>query len=146
MNDNPKNFNLSDFLPYRLSIISNRISLGISEIYVKNYELTMTEWRTMAILGTFPNSTASEIVQKTAMDKVAISRAVKKLLKRDFIEREIDSEDRRRQTLRLSESGYKVYNEIIPKAQAYQNQFESELDVKDFDDLERIATKLAKSF
>jgi len=75
-------FSLNDFLPYRLSILSNRISLGISEIYEEKYALTITEWRTMAILGSFSNCTASEIVQKTAMDKVAISRAVKKLLER----------------------------------------------------------------
>ncbi len=138
-------FRLSDFLPYRLSILSNRISLGISEIYEEKYALTITEWRTMAILGSFPKSTASEIVQKTAMDKVAISRAVKKLLERNFVERETDAEDRRRQTLRLTELGQEVYDEIIPKAQNYESQFLKELDEKDLADMERIVQKLAQA-
>ena len=131
-------FRLSDFLPYKLSILSNTISMGISEIYEEKYALTITEWRTMAILGSFPNSTASEIVQKTALDKVAISRAVKKLLERNFVERKTDAEDRRRQALRLSVLGQEVYNEIIPKAQNYENLYIAQLDQQDLEDLNRI--------
>ena len=140
-----KNFTLRDFLPYRLSILSNRISLGISEIYQEKYALSITEWRTMAILGSYPDSTASEIVQHTAIDKVAISRAVKKLLVRNFIEREIDTEDRRRQTLRLTQIGQEVYDDVFPKALNFEQKFTQLLDYQDFSDLDRIVSKLQMS-
>jgi len=136
------NFKLGDFLPYRLSILSNRISLEISEIYQDKYSLSITEWRIMAILGTYPNVTATEIVQHTALDKVAISRAAKKLVDRGLVQREQDEDDKRRQTLRLSNLGNEVYEDIIPKARNYEHQFIDKLSAKDLNDLERIINKL----
>ncbi|NNC97986.1 MAG: MarR family transcriptional regulator [Gammaproteobacteria bacterium] len=135
-------FNLSNFLPYRLSILSNRISQGIAEIYQEKYALSITEWRIMAILGNFENCTATEIVKYTAIDKVAISRNVKKLLERGFIERKSDPDDRRRQSLRLSPLGQEVFDEIIPKAINYEYHFIDQLSSKDLNDLERITQKL----
>lgn len=137
-----KNFKLSDFLPYRLSILSNRISSGISNIYKEKYALSIPEWRIMAILGNYQCATATEIVQYTAMDKVAISRGVKKLLERGFIERKADTDDRRRQNLRLSYLGQEVYEEVIPKAMDYEQMYINKLDTNDFSDLERIVNKL----
>ena len=75
----PDEFALEAFLPYRLSLLSNTISLGISSSYRKVHGLSVTQWRVIAILGRFPGLTASEIMQRGAMDKVAVSRAVNKL-------------------------------------------------------------------
>jgi len=136
------NFKLGDFLPYRLSILSNRISLGISEVYQKDHDLSITEWRVMAILGTYPHVTASEIVQHTALDKVAISRAVKKLVVKKYIQKQQDDEDKRRQTLVLSDEGKVIYDKIIPQALDYEYQFVNKLSSQDFADLERILNKL----
>ena len=141
---NPNNFKLGDFLPYRLSILSNMISGAIAEIYQEKYVLSITEWRIMVILGSFRSATATEIVQHTALDKVAISRGVKKLLERGFIERKANSDDRRRLSLRLSDLGFEVYNEIIPKAIEYEQQLSEKLGRKDFQDLERIVNKLSE--
>ena len=36
---------LEEFLPYRLSILSNTISSSIAELYSNRYDLTIPEWR-----------------------------------------------------------------------------------------------------
>jgi DNA-binding MarR family transcriptional regulator len=114
-------FALENFLPYRLSLLSNTISEGIAISYRKAHNLSVTEWRVIAVLGRFPGQTASEVVKRTAMDKVTVSRAVKKLLEKDLIERNALEEDRRRQPLKLTrQKGWRLYRKIVPKALAYE--------------------------
>lgn len=107
---------LEHFLPYRLSVLSNRISSAIAREYSQRFALSVTEWRVMAVLGRYPGLSASKVAQRTAMDKVAVSRAVARLLESGRIEREFDDDDRRRSVLRLSEAGYGVYDEVAPLA------------------------------
>src|ERR1044071_5281636 len=71
---------LERFLPYRLSILSNRVSGAIAKRYAKTFNLTIPEWRIIAVLGRRPGLTAKEVCEATEMDKVAVSRAVAKLV------------------------------------------------------------------
>ncbi len=112
---------LADFFPYRLSVLSNRVSQAIADKYVKRFNITLQEWRVMAVLGELPNISASQVSEKTAMDKVAVSRAVAKLQKTGRIERRVASDDKRRSVLALSDNGIAVYNEIVPIAVGYED-------------------------
>ncbi|MES2857749.1 MAG: MarR family winged helix-turn-helix transcriptional regulator [Pseudomonadota bacterium] len=107
---------LEHFLPYRLSVLSNRISSAIAREYSQRFALGVTEWRVMAVLGRYPGLSANQVAQRTAMDKVAVSRAVARLLEAGRLEREFDQDDRRRSVLRLSDAGYTVYDEVAPLA------------------------------
>ncbi len=107
---------LERFLPYRLSVLSNRISSAIAREYSQRFGLTVTEWRVMAVLGRYPGLSANQVAQRTAMDKVAVSRAVARLIDAGRLEREFDDDDRRRSVLRLSAAGYAVHEEVAPLA------------------------------
>jgi len=107
---------LERFLPYRLSVLSNRVSQTIANAYVARFGLAVTEWRVMAALGRYPDLSANQVAERTAMDKVAVSRAVAKLLERGLLQRETHDNDRRRSVLTLSEAGYGVYDEVVPLA------------------------------
>ena len=111
---------LEHFLPYRLSVLSNRISGAIAREYSQRFGLAVTEWRVMAILGRYPGLSANQVAQRGAMDKVAVSRAVARLLESGRIEREFDEDDRRRSVLHLSEAGYAVYDEVAPQALEFE--------------------------
>ncbi len=122
---------LEDFLPYRLSITSHTISTNIARIYEKRFGVSVPEWRVIAVLGRYPGLSAVEVAERTLMDKVAVSRAVTKLIKNGRIDRQFADADRRRSILNLSEQGREVHNEIAPLAL----QFEQELlqDISDGD-------------
>ena len=107
---------LEHFLPYRLSVLSNRISSDIAGFYRERFGLSVTEWRAMAVLGRYPGASGMDITERTAMDKVAVSRAVNALIDRGLVQREFDQSDRRRSILTLSEQGQAVYDEIAPAA------------------------------
>jgi DNA-binding MarR family transcriptional regulator len=54
------------------------------------------------------------------MDKVAVSRAVTKLIDTGRVDRQFADADRRRSILRLSEEGERVHDEIAPLALKFE--------------------------
>ena len=122
MNEDPdKELILEDFLPYRLAILSHTVSSLIARVYDKRFGLTIPEWRVIAIVGRFPGLSAVEVAERTMLDKVAVSRAVTKLIKAGRIDREFADADRRRSILTLSEDGRKVHDEVAPLAMAMED-------------------------
>jgi DNA-binding MarR family transcriptional regulator len=112
---------LEDFLPYRLAILSHTVSSLIARVYDNRFGLTIPEWRVIAIVGRFPGLSAVEVAERTMLDKVAVSRAVTKLIKAGRIDREFADADRRRSILMLSEAGRKVHDEVAPLAMAMED-------------------------
>ena len=111
---------LEDFLPYRLAVLSHTVSTNIARVYDKRFGLSIPEWRVIAILGRFPGLSAVEVAERTMMDKVAVSRAVTKLMKNGRLERQFADADRRRSILHLSEEGRRVHDEIAPLALEFE--------------------------
>ena len=111
---------LERFLPYRLSILSNRISNLISATYSSKFALSITEWRIMAVLGEYPDISADQVSNKTQIEKSILSRAINKLLQRQLLLREFDAADRRRSMLRLTATGLSVYREVVPVSYDYE--------------------------
>jgi DNA-binding MarR family transcriptional regulator len=133
---------LEHFLPYRLSVLSNRISQEIAGLYAERFALNVTEWRLLAVLGRYPDLTATELVERTAMDKVAVSRAVASLVADGRLTRKVDGADRRRTKLRLSAKGYRIYDEVAPLALAYQQRLVAALDAGERTQLEALLARL----
>ena len=123
---------LEDFLPYRLSVTSHSISTNIARVYEKRFGVSIPEWRVIAILGRYPGLSAVEVADRTLMDKVAVSRAVTKLIRNGRIDREFADADRRRSILNLSEEGRKVHNEIAPLALGFERELLRDISDRDY--------------
>ncbi|MCG6117015.1 MAG: MarR family winged helix-turn-helix transcriptional regulator [Aquimonas sp.] len=133
---------LEAFLPYRLSVLSNRMSQAIARIYAERFDLSITEWRLMAVLGRYPGLTAGELVERTAMDKVAVSRAVAGLMASSRVERGADDRDRRRVPLKLSTAGLEVYALVAPLALDYERSLLAGLSAAERSQLEHLVERL----
>lgn len=115
-NDSDKSLRLQDFLPYRLAIASNRVSRMVAAAYRARFGLSIWEWRVIAILGEGEPVTAQDLADAAAMDKVAVSRAVRALVERGLLERRAHDSDRRSSLLDLTPDGEQVYRDISPIA------------------------------
>lgn len=133
---------LERFLPYRLSVLSNRVSQTIADFYVERFGLAVTEWRVIAVLGRFAGLSANGVAVRTAMDKVAVSRAVARLLERGLLEREVHGDDRRRSVLALSEAGYGIYDEVAPLALDFEQRLLAGMEAPERELLFRLLDRL----
>jgi len=128
---------LSQFLPYQLSIASNAVSGLIAERYRKRFALKIPEWRVMAVLGdldaaakesggapgvTRPGMTQRALTDATLMDKVAVNRACKVLEERGLIARAPNAADGRSHIMVLTQEGRAIHREVLPLALATERE------------------------
>lgn len=136
---------LERFLPYRLSILSNRVSQAIAREYQDRFDLSMTEWRVIAVLARFDAEglSAGDVAARTEMDKVAVSRALARLVAAQRVVRRTHDGDKRRSVLRLGGAGWKIHDTVAPLAREHERSLLAALDAGERRALERILDKLA---
>ncbi len=118
---------LDGFLPYRLSVASNVSSAAIAQAYQRLFGLSIGEWRVVALLAEANEATQARLVTESRMDKMSISRAVRKLVERRLVERSSDSGDRRAWRLTLTDAGRTLYAQVVPEARRLEGQLLSAL-------------------
>ena len=138
-----KTLNLDHFTPYRLSVVTNRVSSAIARHYSDRFDLTIPEWRVMAVLGQTPGLPAREVAERTAMDKVQVSRAVASLLAAKRLARTAHAKDGRVAHLSLTLKGREIYDQVVPLALALEQQFLSVLNQQERKALDGLLAKLA---
>ncbi|MHA6722949.1 MarR family winged helix-turn-helix transcriptional regulator [Sphingomonas sp. RS2018] len=111
-----KQLTLDTFLPYRLSIVSNRVSDAIADTYRALFGLRIPEWRLIALLAESDGLTQQALGLRSRMDKVTVSRAAIALSERGLIDRAPNPGDQRSHLLALSAEGRRLYAEVAPKA------------------------------
>lgn len=134
---------LDRFSPYRLSVLSNHVSTAIARHYERRFKLSIPEWRVTAVLGEEPGLSAREVAERSAMDKVQVSRAVASLITAGRVKRTPDPSDGRVGHLELTRAGRSVYEKICPLALDLEQQFLKVLTVAERKEFDRLLTKLS---
>ncbi|MCF8481656.1 MAG: MarR family winged helix-turn-helix transcriptional regulator [Rhodospirillum sp.] len=115
-------FVLSDFFPYKVRIFYTAVSGAVRQVYMSLHGLSVNEWRTLAVLNGHDPLSAKEIVARSSMDKVNVSRAISALQKKGILERHIDPTDRRRVLLRLTRKGRRILMELLPEVKRVEDR------------------------
>ena len=134
---------LDGFLPYRLSVLSNAVSGKIAKIYEQEFELSIWQWRIIAVLGEREGLTSTEVAQRTLMDKPTVSRAAASLIERGILERKIDKDDRRRAPMRLTDEGQAIYAAVIPRALESERELLTALSPAEAATLHKLLSRLS---
>ena len=135
---------LEAFLPYRLSILSNTVRQAIARGNHQRFQLGNTEWRVIAVLARYDAEglSARELAERTAMDKVAVSRALARLIAAGRVLRRTHRGDKRRSVLRLSAKGWAIHAVVAPRARAHERELLARPDVDERACPTRILDKL----
>jgi DNA-binding MarR family transcriptional regulator len=133
---------LDAYLPYRLSVASNAVSGLIARAYQDRFGLSVPQWRLICVLAEDGGLTQGQIVARTVMDKVTVSRAAQELLKRHLVGRSNHHADGRSHVLALSTEGAGLHAEIAPLALAYEAALISGLAPDEVALLKRLLARL----
>lgn len=118
--DGEPGLRLDSYLPYRLSVASNAVSGLIARAYQDRFGLTIPQWRVICVLAEDGRTTQGQIVGRTFMDKVTVSRAVQGLGARHLVDRSEHHADGRSHMLALTPEGRRLFAEVAPMALAYE--------------------------
>lgn len=133
---------LGQFLPYRLSVLANKVSRQLAAVYAARFGITIPQWRVVAVLGQDSDVSADFVCGRTEMDRVTVSRAVAALQEQGLVLRRTSPEDRRCSMLRLSAAGRRLYADVVPLARAYEAELLRGLAPADRAALDRVLAAL----
>jgi len=119
---------LDEFLPYRLSVAANVVSQRIARVYAEQYGLSTQEWRLIAVLGEDGDRTQLELVKRTRMEKVPVSRAARSLEERGLVRRTTSESDARSRRLSLTAAGRRIYEHVAPAALKAETEVLADLE------------------
>ena len=135
---------LEDFIPYKLSVVANRVSQSIGRLFETRFNIQIPEWRIIMALYAYNDLVFNEVVDQTSMDKARVSRAQRRLVDLGLIETFGDPEDGRKVILALTPTGVEVCEKILPEAAKREAWFLSALDDHEHKQLDIILDKLMK--
>lgn len=99
------NINLNSFLSYRLNVVSESAAKIVSRVYEREVDLTLRELRVLRTVGSTPGIAHTEMVDRVLFEKSLVSRLVSGLVKKSYLQRQIDPNDARRLALTLTKKG-----------------------------------------
>lgn len=135
-------FDLDRFLPYRMNVLAHRLSTELASIYESRFSISIPEWRVLAHLSASSKVSVREIHARVNMDKSKVTRAAQQLEAAGLITKDINAEDRRLVSLKLTPKGRALFARIQPLALDYQRQMLSRLSEDEQRQLDAIVTKL----
>jgi DNA-binding MarR family transcriptional regulator len=136
-------FDLEDFLPYRLSVTSNRVSRLFAAQYATQYGLTIPEWRVLAVVGRLGTCSPTAVGEFSAMDKVKVSRAAASLVAKGLLRQGQDPSDGRGRLLRMTRKGNVVHAGVVPMARGLEATLAEGLTKAEWVTLTRALRKLS---
>ncbi len=107
---------LSQLFTYNLSALANMLSRGAAARYSREFGVTLMEWRVIGCLALSAPMSLQQISRRFDLDKGQSSRTVAALLTRGLVHRSVNGDDRRSIMLRLTPSGWRLYQRILASA------------------------------
>ena len=99
-----------------IHMLSNRIGRAFQKEIEGDHGRTVAEWRVLLTLAQFPGASAIEITDRWAMDKMAVNRAIRRLVDAGHLRRRPNPDDRRSFHLSMTPKGKRLYARILPAA------------------------------
>lgn len=132
---------ISELLSYRLSRTSSALSRSAALRYRREFDVSLGEWRAIALIAADPTLTLNRLARRAGLDKAQMSRVVARLTERDLVSRTAGSG--RTSQLALTERGTAVYRGLIAAANERDRTFLATLTEDEADVLLKALDRLA---
>jgi len=130
---------------YQLSLWTNFFNNPVFAHVEREFGLLRDEYNILACLVTYGPLTASSVCMVTGRPRNSVGRGVDRLLRRNFIARRPDKNDRRRLILTILPGGRKAHDAIVPLFVEREKMMLKALNQRDRVALARIIAKLMAS-
>jgi DNA-binding MarR family transcriptional regulator len=139
-------FDLANFVPYRISILATLIRHALSEIYRDEPGLTEPEWKVLTTIAHEGPLPSGDIGLHMTLDRMAISRALTRLIKLKLVTRSPFVRDKRMTQVRLSSQGERVFDVLAREAAKVEEAILSPLSNAEISDFLRTINKIEEHF
>ena len=109
---------IAETLTFELLVAVNRLARAFREQFGRELEIGLPEWRCVMALAAWPGSSGEEVGRRMAMDRMTVSRSLRRLEAAGRAARRPDPGDQRRAAWHLTEAGWTVFDRITPSALA----------------------------
>ncbi|CAB3961611.1 MULTISPECIES: MarR family winged helix-turn-helix transcriptional regulator [Burkholderia] len=133
---------LRDLVSFQLRQLTNIYTKGSSSAYERRFNLTMNEWRCIALLHGRRGISMNRLAEHAQFDRGLTSRTVRGLEERGLVEREADEHDGRGVVISLTDAGRTLVAEVFPVADERNSRLLSCLTKAERDILPSILEKL----
>jgi len=137
-----QSFRLSSFLPYRLSVLSDRVSRRLSVAYGRSHGLSVAEWRVLVHLRAAGQVSVRDIETCVNLEKSRVSRAVARLQSAGLVKKAVGQGDGRLVAISLTQEGGTALDDILPVVLGIEAKLLSDLTAQEREVLSRVIEKL----
>jgi DNA-binding MarR family transcriptional regulator len=134
---------LENFIPYRIVVLGDAMGRALESAY-RDEDVSIPEWRVLAVIAQVDSLAARDVVARTPMDKMTVSRAIASLEKKAYARREVSASDRRVNMISLTPAGRALFNRIAALALSYEEGLVKTLTAEERKHLDRALSKLAR--
>jgi DNA-binding MarR family transcriptional regulator len=134
---------IRDLVSFRVHAVANLLSRGAALTYRRQFDVSLMEWRTLALLGAHQPLSLNALARHAGLDKSQMSRVVAGLIERQYVARGVDTDDARGIALTLTRAGRRVYEGLIAAANRRNHALNSVLSDAERRQLDDMLARLA---
>lgn len=128
----PGDFVLAEFLPYRLAVLSERVSRRLAVEYGRTLGLSTAEWRVLVHLERAGEVSIRDIQGFVNLEKPRVSRAVARLEAAGLVRKSKGEGDRRLVAISLTDAGERALGRILPEARTIEARLKAAIPAAEF--------------
>lgn len=122
---------LKSVITFRLARLQNNLNTQASAILKAHSALSLTEWRIISTFEMLGETTLTDIANWSQVDKGQLSRTIKNLIQRGYLNSLPSKSDGRQQILSLSDKGHAQYLVLLPVMRKRQQNLIAGISAED---------------
>lgn len=134
---------VDDFLTTMLSQLVNALRRTVTQPYAERFDLTVPEWRLLALLAHAGELAFADLVVQSTSDKALVSRTLRLLEQRGLVRlSNAGNSPRKKLFCNITSAGMALHDQVIPLARRHQAAVLRLLDTGEREALYRALRKL----